>query len=415
LIIDRLGRLSWDDAPAPQFEQATTETKMGLVFGALQLMHADVTEIVGELNNRMDELSQSKKQLSMAQRVAHLGSWEWVIPTNSITWSEETFRIYGYEPNAVSVDYSLFLNHQHPDSRSMVEACIRETLENDAPFDHVRRICQLDGSERVVSSRGYLERDEHGQALRMYGTIHDITDVVTARNAEEQAHEEMSAREAALRSTLVDLSHDVRTPLASLKLGIGRLSGLDMKSNLLSSLIAEVEYLDGLFANIMSLVRFKSSTIELRMHPFGVNDVLERVKARLSILALERNISIECAATDEDLQVCGDPLALEQAMGNLVHNGIKFAKGNVAILLDREDDRAVFEVRDDGPGLLDIEIPRLTDRYYQGLDKANRAGRGQGLGLPIAKAIIDEHGGSLKLGRLPAGGTVVTVSLPLAK
>ena len=120
----------------------------------------------------------------------------------------------------------------------------------------------------------------------MYGTTHDITELVAARTAERRLHEEMAIRESALRETLLDLSHDVRTPLASIKLGLNRVCTEHGPPGLHSSLIAEVEYLMGSFQT-PRLVRPKSSTIELKLSP-TLLDVLDRVKARLSILAQDR-------------------------------------------------------------------------------------------------------------------------------
>ena len=156
-------------------------------------------------------------------------------------------------------------------------------------------------------------------------------------------------------------------------------------------LVAEVEYLDSLFANLVSLLRLKGSSIQLHMAPLRANDVLSRVHSRLSILASEKEISFDFADAHQTILVNGDPIALEQALGNLVHNAIKYASQNVAVVLDERDGFAVFEVSDDGPGLADIDIPKITDRYYRGETVKSSPGRGLGLGLPIALAIIEER------------------------
>ena len=71
----------------------------------------------------------------------------------------------------------------------MVEAEIAETMEHDTPFENMQRIIHADGNERIVSARGSLERDDEGRPVRMYGTCHDITDVVRAQTAEREAHD----------------------------------------------------------------------------------------------------------------------------------------------------------------------------------------------------------------------------------
>ena len=133
---------------------------------------------------------------------------------------------------------------------------------------------------------------------------------------------------------------------------------------------------------------------------------------RLNILASERNISFEFANAAQPVEVKGDHIALEQAIGNLVHNAIKFATKNVAIMLDVQDGEAVFEVIDDGPGLAEVDIPKITDRQYRGVSTKAQAGRGLGLGLPIARAIIEQHCGHLTISPLDNHGTRVIVRLP---
>ncbi len=413
-IVDRLGRVTWDDSSPEGDEAENFPANFDLVFGALDLMSADLTEIIGELNRRMEELRQSKKLLYVSQQIAHLGSWEWHIPTNRVEWSDETYRIYGYEPGTVEVCYELFISHQHPDSRASTVAAIQQTLEQGGTFDNLQRIADAAGNEKVLSAHGYLESDADGAPSRLYGTVHDITDVVRAREAEELAHTEMKHRENALRETLVDLSHDVRTPLSSLKLGLGLLEVSDGAGRLKTSLIAEVEYLDGLFANLVALMRYRGSSIPLKMLPIQVNDVLLRVTDRLEVLARESQIALATSGADQDLTLKGDPLALEQAIGNIAHNAIRFAKANVALLLDERDGWAVFGIRDDGPGIENLEIPLVSERFARSGERANRAGRGLGIGLPIARAIVEEHQGELAIQCTPGEGTLVEVRLPLS-
>ena len=221
----------------------------------------------------------------------------------------------------------------------------------------------------------------------------------------------MRKREAELRETLLDLSHDVRTPLSSLKIGLGRLGGDDANKGLRCALVAEVEYLDSLFANLVSLLRLKGSSIQLHMAPLRANDVLSRVHSRLSILASEKEISFDFADAHQTILVNGDPIALEQALGNS-YTTRSNTRVKMSLWFSTRDGFAVFEVSDDGPGLADIDIPKITDRYYRGETVKSSPGRGLGLGLPIALAIIEEHRGRLQLNRIGVSGTRATVLIP---
>jgi PAS domain S-box-containing protein len=413
LLIDQLGRLSWDSSAAPAVEVDALDPPFDVAFSALNLMNSDINEMVDALHSKMSEVTESQEHLKTAQAIAHLGSWKLDLVTGDLTWSDEVFRIFGYAPQSVQPTVELYMSHLLPAMRPEVEAILQESLESGTSFDRQLRIVRQDGIERIADERAEVIRDSAGRALRIQGTCHDITDLTRAREAEQKALEELGIREASLRETLLDLSHDVRTPLASLKLGLGRLASDGAHAALKAPLIAEIEYLDALFANLMTLIRYTNSTIEVKKHPICANEVIERVQARLSILADHRNVALDVAGTEGNLTMQADALALEQAIGNLVHNAVKFAVGNVAILVDRQPGHAVFQIRDDGPGMSPMEIPRVTKRYYRGSDRQKSSGRGLGLGLPIAKAIVEEHDGELTIARLPDGGTVVKVTLPI--
>ena len=110
-----------------------------------------------------------------------------------------------------------------------------------------------------------------------------------------------------------------------------------------------------------------------------------------------------------------DPPRLEQALSNVVSNALKFSPrgGTVRARLNVAGDHAVAEIGDEGPGIPPEEAPHVFERFYRGRD-ANRAGEGSGLGLSIARAILDAHGGAITVESTPGHGTIMRLTLPLA-
>jgi PAS domain S-box-containing protein len=121
------------------------------------------------------ELRQSEQRLRDAQRVAHLGSWEWNIPANTVTWSEELYRIFGLDPLEFRPSLEGFLGRVHPDDRDAVRAIIEEGLKNGQPFTYEARILRPDGSPRTLYVQGARITDETGNPIRMIGVSQDIT------------------------------------------------------------------------------------------------------------------------------------------------------------------------------------------------------------------------------------------------
>ena len=122
-----------------------------------------------------EKIRKSEQQLAEAQRLAHFGSWEWDLTTNSVIWSDELIRIFGLNPKDFEMTYERFLNCVHPDDRKLVmqEASAGSTGQS---LDFEYRIVRPDGTERVVNALAKVDFDRMGEPIRMIGTAHDITE-----------------------------------------------------------------------------------------------------------------------------------------------------------------------------------------------------------------------------------------------
>lgn len=128
------------------------------------------------VEERTAELSKSESSLAEAQRIAHLGNWEWLIPENQVWWSAETYRIYGLEPGKSSPTYESFLAAVHPADRELVNRTVGEALERQRPYSVEYRLLLANGSERQVHAEGEIFWDEDGKPVRMVGIVQDITE-----------------------------------------------------------------------------------------------------------------------------------------------------------------------------------------------------------------------------------------------
>ncbi|HVU51877.1 MAG TPA: PAS domain-containing protein [Polyangia bacterium] len=131
------------------------------------------------------ELARSQARLSEAQRVAHVGSWEWDIARDRVTWSEELYRIYGVDPARHVPTYETFLAAVHPEDRAHTLAVLGKARENCTPFVYDHRILRSDDGVRMLHTRGDVVRDAEGRAARLVGSCWDITDRWEAMHREE--------------------------------------------------------------------------------------------------------------------------------------------------------------------------------------------------------------------------------------
>lgn len=146
----------------------SSSDEIGSISGAFNEMAVDI-------KTALFALSESEERLKEAQRIAHVGSWDWDIVNNNLHWSDEIYRIFGLKPQEFGATYEAFLNSVHPDDRELVKVAVRKALLERDPYSIDHRILLPDGTERVVHEQGDLSLDANGRPVRMVGTVQDVT------------------------------------------------------------------------------------------------------------------------------------------------------------------------------------------------------------------------------------------------
>jgi diguanylate cyclase (GGDEF)-like protein/PAS domain S-box-containing protein len=140
-----------------------------------------------------DVIRRSEASLTQSQRIAHLGTWEWDVRSDEVRWSDETYRIYGFAARQFVPTLEVFLDVVHPDDRDLLTRTIDATLREGKPYDVEHRIVRPDGEVRVVHRQAEVVRGEKGEALRMIGTVHDITERKEAEEALQKSESSLAA------------------------------------------------------------------------------------------------------------------------------------------------------------------------------------------------------------------------------
>ncbi|MBA3016404.1 MAG: PAS domain-containing protein, partial [Proteobacteria bacterium] len=172
--------------------------EIGLLSTAFNSMLDDLEKITVS----RDYVEKIREQMAEAQRIAHIGNWEWDVATNLLHWSDEVYRIFGLAPHDFEATYEAFIARVHPDDREEVKAAVTKALLDGRPYSIEHRILRSDGSVRVVHELAETVLDEAGNLLRMIGTVHDIS-------VRKEAEKQLRASEEFIREILDTLDFSV--------------------------------------------------------------------------------------------------------------------------------------------------------------------------------------------------------------
>ncbi len=250
--------------------------------------------------------------------------------------------------------------------------------------------------------------DELTEVARAIQSAHAAT--TAARSAAE-------TRERALRTFVENTAHDVGTPLTVLQAHLSELARQAPGPHA-DAAVQEAQYLSSLLGNLAAVARLEDEASSLRQDAVDLAALADRVVGRHGYLARERSIELEHALPAERVEVRGEVTLLEQALGNLVHNGIRHGRsgGHVTVHLALlESDRFRLRVLDDGPGVPASERARLGERRWRAEEARQRNPDGRGLGVAITRDVLDRHGWTLSFHGEEGEGLEARIEGPLSK
>ena len=230
----------------------------------------------------------------------------------------------------------------------------------------------------------------------------------------------LQTTENARRRFVSDASHELKTPLAGIRLltdSILQTDHMDEETTkeFVTDIGREAERLSRITENLLRLTRLDSGVVQ-QPYPVAVRPVLERVERMLTMVAQEKGVTVSGAADEDAVALATD---VHQILYNLMENAIKYSAaedGFVRAEAHVDGDRVVLTVSDNGIGIPDEDLPHIFDRFYRVDKMRSREVGGTGLGLSIVKDTIENRGGTISAGHGANGvGTVFTVYLPLAE
>ena len=375
---------------------------------------------------------QSEERFQRAVAGSTDGIWDWDIEQDSSFVSPRLGEILGLASvDAQNSRYPSIRQHVHVDDRDTLDQVLADYLAAPAHPDSVERrfrFVRPDGSGGWALLRGKAVRGTDGHALRLSGSLTDITDAVQAEEANRMALAEKLSAEIANKaksSFLANMSHEIRTPLTAI-IGFAE-TLLDTRQNATERL-ASVQtianngrHLLQLINNILDLSKIESDKLDVERLPVSPLALVEEVRALVAPQAhakgLEFRIDYEFPLP---ATVDTDPVRIKQILLNLCSNAIKFTdKGalHVRVSCARDRERMQFEVRDTGIGMRPDQLARLFTAFSQADSTTTRRYGGTGLGLHLSRRLAELLGGDIAVTSKPNAGSCFTLTVatgPLA-
>ncbi len=371
-------------------------------------------------------LARSEERLTEAQQLAHVGSWELDLRTDAVLWSDEVFRIFETDPARTETTFRQFLEWVHPHDRAMVQQTFEASIKDRQPYNVQLRLLLPGGRLKHVRARGVTEY--HGaHAVRIHGTVQDITEVREAQEALRQLNEQLETRVRERTSELAQanreleaftysVSHDLRTPLRSIH-GFAVVLEEDEAQHLSDAGRKHLRRIqDGsrrmgqLITDLLSLAHLNRA--QMQQVPVDLSELAWQVAGEFQRSEPEREVDWHI---QDGLQAMADPGLMRVVLHNLLGNAWKYTGQTPQARIDftleeRREGMATFCVRDNGAGF-DMAYAEQLFQPFRRLH-AHHEFEGSGVGLATVSRVIRRHGGQVRGEGAVGQGAAFYFSLP---
>ena len=374
-------------------------------------------ELEVKVVERTAELRRSETLLAAAQKLSQTGSFGWNVSTGELFWSEETFRIVGYDL-ATRPTLERVYQRVHPEDITRVQAALDRGVETGTNLDFEHRLLIPDGSVKHVHVMAQAVRDEQGN-FEYVGAVMDVTEHKQAEDALHHAQAELAhvTRVMIMGELVASIAHEVNQPLgaivtnghACVRLLSHEAPDIDKSREVIGRMIN-----DGVRASeVIKRIRELLHKAPAEKAPLNINETVQEVIALVSSDVLRSQVELHTELAGDLPPVVGDRIQLQQVILNLILNA-KDAMSEVRtdprelLITSRKSEpgKVLVAVQDSGTGLDPKDAERIFDPFF------TTKPDGMGLGLSISRTIIEAHGGTLWAKANKDRGATIQFTLP---
>ncbi|HZH83575.1 MAG TPA: PAS domain S-box protein [Phototrophicaceae bacterium] len=359
--------------------------------------------------------------LSLAQQIVAAGIWDFDFANDEMYFSPAYYDLYGFH-DGDRLSFERWLKCIVEEDRDRVSDAIRQLYKSGTDWNTEFRIEHPTRGQRWLASVGRLERNPERRRTRFTGMDIDITE---RKQMEAQLQDYVNVLRSSDRRKdefLAVLGHELRNPLHAIRGAVDLLKILGVSgpdSDETRSIIdMQVNHMGRLIDDLLDVSRLTLDKLELRKEELDLADALEDAFNATRSVILTRNLHLETIMPQQKLILYGDRVRLTQVFANLLGNAAKYTpeNGRIEVKVSRDADHGVVSVADNGIGISEESLHHLFDLFYQAQPQLESIASGLGIGLTLARRLIELHGGSIEARSDGLGkGSEFTVRLPLVK
>ena len=401
------------------WEVARTPLTPSLFFlGIVAVMGYELSRDVLRAAQLSAELRESEERMTLAAEAAGFGVWMWSIPGNHIWGSERWLRLFGFVPGA-AVTFEEVIQRIHPDDRELVEREVRYAVEQRVVYAGEFRVILPDGTQRWIAARGRMGPDTLGNPARMLGAAIDITDRKQSELRIEAQRNELAhlSRATLLGELGGSLAHELNQPLTAMVNNAAAGRRFIAKGHtdpqkldaLLEAVVVDGRRAGDILRGIRDMIR-KDEDVR---KPLDLNAALAEILRLVRPDALGRHCTLVREFDSGLGAVNANRVQLQQVFLNLIMNAMEAMDlkpaetRRIIVRTERPAEGEVrVSVRDFGDGL----PPGEPEKVFAPFFSMKRSG--MGLGLTIARSIVEAHGGRITAANAEGGGACFSFSLP---
>jgi PAS domain S-box-containing protein len=373
-----------------------------------------VLERTAELARANREVRDNEERLKMALAVAQVATWEWDLATGKMRWSADPEVVFGFPPG--SFGPNLRISHAvHADDVATLETAFHRAMKT-GDFDAEYRALRPDGTVVWIADRGRVVKDSNNEPTRILGISVDLT----RRKGLEEALLESDRRKDEFLATL---AHELRNPLAPIRYAVKVVELKGPESPELRWAIQVIErqtqHMARLVDDLLDVNRITRNKLELRKENVELASVISAAVEASRPMIEENRQKLIVNLPSEPIVLDADTVRLAQVFSNLLNNASKYSKlpeggGTISLNARADGASAVVIIRDSGIGITAPMLPRIFDMFTQVGRSLGQSEGGLGIGLALAKRLVEMHGGSIEAHSEGLGkGSEFTVRLPL--